>query len=136
MLSSFAWANVYPVATYSHVPEKLGIQADYWASVEKGAAHLSGFKNVYEIFLPKIVILMYKNCNLNSYFDGYQLEIINKTKGAKTDTNKTPFSYKLRTKGEDVDVLHLPHPRYIATCTKTIRDSIVNTVVGLVNGDK
>jgi hypothetical protein len=101
ILSSFAWGNVNAVELYTR--ERIKMSPDKWDLIRKAGERFNGIRHLLETVRPRVVVVLWKGMNPDSYFAGYEFTKIEERDGIG--------HFHIPGEGaEGVDIFHAPHP--------------------------
>lgn len=100
ILDSFAWANCNAVELYTSTPKRLGVRQDFWSKVEQAGRRLNRFQHIIETLKPHVALILYRGLNVNSYFQGCQIELV----------HGDGRLHHYRLPDSNTEIFHVPHP--------------------------
>lgn len=100
VLDSFGWAETNAVELYMSTARGLGVPEGYWNEVRKAGDRFNRFQHIVEVLRPDAVLILNRGLNKDRYFEGYNLETVEKA--------GRMIHYRIREVG--VEVLLAPHP--------------------------
>lgn len=98
ILSSFAWGNGNAVEYFNSSPKNM--PPEKWELIRKAGERFNGLRHLVETVQPRVVVVLWKGMNPESYFAGYEFKKIEERDGIG----------HFRIPKENIDIFHATHP--------------------------